>query len=98
LKIASIKWYRDRIEHIAKHKIEPYEVEQAAFDDPYKMFKKVATSDGFPGKYVYRLLGRTEAGRHLAFFFIPIEAEVVYPVTARNMNDSERGLYNAHRR
>ena len=50
MKIASIKWNRDRIEHIAKHKIEPYEVEQAAFDDPY------------------------------------------------NMNDSERRLYNAHRR
>jgi len=64
----------------------------------YPIIKKVQVSYRDSSQYVYRLLGRTEEGRYLAFFFIPQERGVVYPVTAREMDSAERRLYNANRR
>lgn len=97
MKINSIKWNKDRTDHIAKHKIQPYEVEQAAFEDPHGLIMKVQVSFRDSSRFVYRLLGQTEEGRYLAFFFIPQGRGIVYPVTAREMDAAERRLYNANR-
>lgn len=96
--VTDIGWTRDRVEHIKNHKIATWEVEQAAFDDPNRIIKKVAAADSFPGKYVYRLLGRTEEGRYLAFFFIYKGRGSAYLITARDMDNAERRQYNARRR
>ncbi|OPX92161.1 MAG: hypothetical protein A4E52_00102 [Pelotomaculum sp. PtaB.Bin013] len=98
MKVYQIGWTKDRINHIARHKIEPYEVEQVAFEDPHRLIMKVHVSYSDSNKFIYRLLGRTEGGRYLAFFFIPQGRGTVYPVTAREMDAAERRLYNANRR
>lgn len=96
MKISNIRWSRDRIDHIAKHNIQPYEIEEAAFDDPFAIVKKVKVSLNNRNEYVYKLLGQSEAGRYIAFFFIP-KLGPAYPVTARDMDQSERRLYNSGR-
>lgn len=93
LKIYSFRWNSDRINHIAKHGIEQHEVEQAAFDDPHRLIKKSVVSYKNSSQYIYRLLGRTGEGRYLALFFIPQGRGIIYPVTARNMNNNEKRLY-----
>jgi uncharacterized DUF497 family protein len=74
LKISRFRWTADRIEHIAKHGIEQYEVEQAAFDDPHRLIKKSVVLYKNSDQHVYRLLGRTGEGRYLALFFNPTRA------------------------
>lgn len=98
LRINSIRWTRDRVNHIAKHELNPVEVEEAAFGDPFATIKKVEVSVRNKNEYVYRLLGRTEAGKYIAFFFIPKKNGRAYHITARKMDESERRLYNSVRR
>lgn len=94
MKIRKIRWTRDRVDHIAKHRIMPHEVEEAAFDDPFSIVKKVGISIRNRNEYIYRLLGKSEAGKYIAFFFIPKNNGIAYPVTAREMDQSERRFYN----
>ncbi|MHB1042473.1 MAG: BrnT family toxin [Eubacteriales bacterium] len=94
MQILRIRWAQDRIDHIAKHRLKPYEVEEAAFNDPFAVVKKVGVSYRNRNEYIYVLLGRSEAGKYIAFFFIPKKQGPAYPVTAREMDESERRLYN----
>lgn len=36
-----IRWTEDRISHIARHNVDPDEVEEAAFDDPANVIQKL---------------------------------------------------------
>jgi len=61
--ISYIRWTTGRVNHISKHKLTPDEVEEAAFDDPYSVIQKLKKSEHRQGKNIYRLLGKTNAGR-----------------------------------
>lgn len=95
MKISRFRWTADRIDHIAKHGLEQYEVEQAAFDDPHILINKSVVSLNNSSQHIYRLLGRTGEGRCLALFFIPQGHGTIYPVTAREMNVKEKRLYKS---
>lgn len=96
--INTILWNDDRVNHISKHGIQFHEIEEAVFDDPYGKTKKIATSQRDSNQYIYRLLGRSTAGRYIAFFYIHHGRCGVYPVTARDMTETERRSYNGSKR
>ncbi len=53
------EWVIEKI--VAKHRIEPWEVEQALFNEPYKL-RRVEEGKS-------RFYGRTDAGRYLFIVF-----------------------------
>jgi uncharacterized DUF497 family protein len=83
--ITDLIWDERNVEHIARHQVEPHEVEQVIWDDPH--------ARRGPGKSRYRLYGQTDAGRYL---FIVLDREyddVFYVVTARDMDKREKKQY-----
>jgi len=86
--IRELNWSRYVMIHIDKHKVEPYEVEEAVFENsPY--IRKGA------GSHTYVVYGQTNGGR---FLFVPmvITDKVdgrASPLTARDMTPSERKLF-----
>ena len=90
----TLRWRRDRIEHIAeKHGLTVEEVEEAVFDDPRALVLRGPRSQSRSGSYVYYVLGRTAAGRYLAVVLLDEGGGVALPVTARNMTAKERRRY-----
>jgi len=72
-------WTEENIEHIARHQVEPHEVEEVRSN--VSSFRK--------GRYGrYYLIGQTDAGRWL---FVVIEKNG-YVATAREADDRERKL------
>ena len=86
--ISEFLWPNDRIDHIGRHGIQPEEVEEACFGNALVL---AAKSQG-PNP-VYHVLGETEAGRQLFCVVILFPGDKAYPVTARDMTDSEKRRY-----
>ncbi len=78
-------WTEDRIAHVARHGVTPEEVDEAFEDEDNRLIR------GRNG--VYRLYGRTEAGRILMVVITPRPERTGYPVTARDVTDTERRTY-----
>jgi len=86
--IREFVWPRRQIEHIARHGVEPREVQQVCFGRP---FIQRAHSEG--QNPVYYVLGETDAGRHLLCVVIRLPDGKGYPVTARPMTTQEKRRY-----
>lgn len=71
--------------HIARHGVEPYEVEEVSFDSKPFVFKS--------RKNRYIALGRTGNGRYLTIIFEYLGQNKAKIITARAMSESERKLY-----
>lgn len=65
INIRRLDWRPDRIEHIARHGVSPYEVEEAMFGDRDRVLGRVGLARRNPNEAIYRYLCRTEAGRYL---------------------------------
>ena len=83
--ISELVWSEDRIAHIARHRVEPEEVEDVCFGPSLVLRAK---TDG-PNP-VYLVLGRTDARRHLLCVIISFPDGRGYPVTARDMTGLEK--------
>jgi uncharacterized DUF497 family protein len=93
VRIRSLDWRPDRVEHIAKHDVEPYEVE-GALGDRRGLIIKAGPAERNPGEIVYRVYGRTETGRYLFVALLLYEdGEEALPLTAREMTDKEKRRY-----
>jgi len=86
-------WPQDRIEHIAKHGVEPNEVEEVCFGRA--LVQRARATGKNP---VYYVLGQTSAGRHLFCVVIQFPDGKGFPVTARPMTEREKKRYNRWRR
>jgi uncharacterized DUF497 family protein len=94
VKIGWLDWRPDRVEHIARHQVRPYEVEEAVFGDRNRILRRVGPARRNPKETVYRYLGRTEAGRYLFGALLVYEnREAALPITARDMTDTEKKRY-----
>ena len=89
MRIREFIWTPDRIEHVAKHQVQPEEVEQVCFGQPLVLRAKSSGKNP-----VYYVLGQTEAGRYLFCVVIQFPEEKGYPVTARPMTDREERRFN----
>jgi uncharacterized DUF497 family protein len=88
MKIVRFVWPEERIDHIARHNVEPYEVEEACFGRALVLRGK---SEG--ENPVYYVLGQTDAGRYLFCVVIRFPDGTGFPVTARPMTEKEKRRY-----
>jgi uncharacterized DUF497 family protein len=90
LYVEDLIWNEENIEHIADHRVRPQEVEDVIWDTP--LFEKRR------GPRRYHVYGQTSGGRYL---FIVLDREhdaVFYVVTARDMEEQEKGYYRRRKR
>lgn len=85
MRIESFEWDGRNVEHIARHSVEPDEVEEIFLSRYY--LAKTRT-----GRYI--TLGRSAAGRHL-FCVIEKTARpgIIRVIMVRDMTDSEKKLF-----
>ena len=86
-------WPRDRVEHIGKHGVEPEEVEDICFGQPFVQRAKALGKNP-----VYYVLGQTASGRHLFCVVIEFPDGKGFVVTARPMTTNEKKRYNRWKR
>lgn len=91
--IRELIWPEERIAHIARHGVEPEEVEEVCFGRPLVLRAKAAGKNP-----AYYLLGQTAAGRHLFCLVLHFPDGIGYPVTARPMTEAERRRFDQWRR
>jgi uncharacterized DUF497 family protein len=89
VEISEFVWPDDRIAHIGRHGVEPTEFEEVCFG---KSLVLRAKSEG--KNPVYYVLGETGAGRHLFCVVISFPDGKGYPLTVRDMTESERQRYS----
>ena len=89
MRIQEFIWSPDRTGHIARHGVEPEEVEEVRFGRSLVQLTKSAGDNP-----VYYVLGQTSSGRHLFCLVIQIPDGKGYPVTARPMAERERERFN----
>ena len=84
VRVAAIDWTDASIEHIARHGVDPDEVDEVVFGPRYATRSRNNT---------YRLVGRTLAGRYLTVILAPRGGGLFYVVTARDANPGERRAF-----
>ncbi|MCP4696783.1 MAG: hypothetical protein GY862_08030 [Gammaproteobacteria bacterium] len=88
MRIREIIWPEDRVDHIARHDVQPEEVEEVCFSQSLLLRAK---SEG--KNPVYYVLGQTNAGSYLFCVIIQFPDGKGYPVTARQMTAKEKAKY-----
>ena len=84
MKIVSLEWNEDDIEHIAHHGISSAEVEDVCFNS------HIAVKGRF-GRYV--LYGQSSVGRFIKLILEKLYDHIFRPVTALDMTESEKHNY-----
>ena len=87
--IRRLIWDSWNVDHIARHRVTPEEVEEVCHGAPL-------AQRSYKGRII--LLGPTATGKLLAVILAPEGRGVYYPVTARPASRKERGMYQRHRR
>lgn len=83
--ITALAWDDENVEHIAKHRVQPAEVEEVCFGPKNVLLRAQE------GRYA--VLGQTEAGRYLKVIItFPIKGRSRV-ITARDMTSNERRYY-----
>jgi hypothetical protein len=85
MRVRSFDWNDINVAHMARHNVEPDEVEEA-FESRHQIRRARADR--------YVLLGRSAAGRYLMVAFI-ISAGAVRAITARDMTVAEKRRYES---
>ena len=85
MEISEFEWDEDNIEHIARHKVYPDEIEDVAFDDePWIRRGKGGT------RY---MLGYAISGRYLFIVYTLKHKGIARVITAMDMDRKTRKLY-----
>ncbi len=88
--INDLDWDDYRVEHIARHNVDPYEVWEVCEDTLHLAHRQ--------GHNRYRLYGQTVAGRYLFIVLERIEGTVYKPITARDMTTKEKRSFRRLRK
>ncbi len=80
--VSRLEWDDYRIEHIARHNVEPYEVWEVC-EDPLHLARR-------QGANRYLVYGQTLVGRYLFVVLEYVQGSVYKPITARNMTNREK--------
>lgn len=84
VRISDLEWDARNEEHVARHAVEPEEVEEATHNDHYVTRAR---------DNLFRVIGQTDAGRYLTIYVAPRDDGSFYPVTARDATPGERREY-----
>lgn len=82
MRISKLEWDDYRIEHIARHGVEPDEVWEVCEDSLHLAHRE--------GRNRYRLYGQTAEGRYLFIVLEQLTGTVFKPITARDMTKGEK--------
>jgi hypothetical protein len=93
VEIEELLWPGDRVEHIARHGVEPEEFEDVCFGTPLVLRARSGGKNP-----VYYVLGETPTGRCLLCVVIRFPGGKGYPVTARDMTAKEKHRYRDWKR
>ena len=85
MRFQSFEWDDINVGHIARHGVEPYEVETACWGSQAFVLR------GREGRYV--AYGRTGSGRYLFIVFRILGQGIIHVITARDMSATERRFY-----
>ncbi len=88
--ISELAWDDYRIEHIARHNIEPEEVWEICLDPRHLAHRE--------GENRFRIYGQTEAGRYLFVVIERLGTSGYKPITARDMTENEKRGFRRLRR
>jgi hypothetical protein len=92
------EWDDDNIEHIARHSIEPEEVEEIVYEDCYPSWVVRGRVRGIR-ELRWTVFGQTCAGRYLLAVVAPYTQRGVWrAVTARDLERQTRRRYQQWRR
>ena len=83
-------WDTWNVDHIARHGVEPHEVEAACRSEQTVIVR------GREGRYL--AYGRTASGRYLFIVIRSLGGGVARMITARDMTQRERRFYQGRRR
>jgi hypothetical protein len=84
VRISELLWDEWNEEHVARHGVDPGEVDEVARNRPL-----ITTArDG-----LYRKIGQTDAGRYLTAYVAPEHRAMFYVVTARDATEGERRAF-----
>lgn len=89
MKIYEFIWTQERVDHIARHRVRPEEVEEVCFGQAWVQRTKASGKNP-----VYYVLGQTVSGRHLFCVVIQFPNGKGFPVTARPMTEREKRRFN----
>ena len=88
--IKKLDWDDYRIEHIARHEVDPDEVWEVCEDMLHAARRQ--------GRNRYRLYGQTANGRYLFIVIEKIANSIYKPITARDMTNNERHSFRKLRK
>lgn len=89
--LTHIIWKRQFVEKLAaKHDVSTVEAEDILNAKP--LIRRVGRGN-VKGEHVYAAYGQTEAGRYLVVFYIRKVTGAILPISARDMDESERRYY-----
>ncbi|HEX8195530.1 MAG TPA: BrnT family toxin [Pyrinomonadaceae bacterium] len=92
MRIEGIIWLSNIVDKLAvKHSVETYEVEEVFLGNP--KFRFVEKGDR-EGEDVYMALGQSDNGRYLIVLFIHKQTKEALILSARDMGQKERKLYD----
>jgi len=89
MQIYEFIWPEDRVEHVARHRIRPEEVEEVCFGRA--LVQRTKSSGTNP---VYYVLGQTAAGRYLFCVVIQFPDGKGFADSARPMTRNEQRRFN----
>jgi hypothetical protein len=85
--VSSIKWTDESIEHIARHRINPKEVEEVCFNEDEPPFIRSGREN------LHYVFGKAYSGRFLFVVVRFIRPGEVRVITARDMNAWEKNYF-----
>ena len=88
MRITDFEWDEENIDHIARHRVEYEEVEEACYNRPFIL-------RGRGGLHLIH--GRTDNGRYLFVVVRYRGKETARVITARDMTDAEKRLCRERR-
>ena len=95
MKITDIIWKERFVEKLSsKHGVSIADAEEVILSRP--LIRRVSRGR-VRGEDVYSALSQINNGRYLIVFFIKKKHGIILPISARNMDSSERRYYGKHR-
>jgi len=95
LRITDIIWKERFVEKLSnKHNVSITEVEEVLLSNP---FVRRVTKGRVRGEDVYSALSQINNGRYLIVFFIKKKHYMILPISARDMDQSERRYYGKNK-
>ena len=84
MRITELMWDDSNVGHIARHRVNPHEVEDICFDPHISVKSEL---------HKYVLSGQTQTGRYINVVVERVDKEIFRPITAFGMSENYKKAY-----